>query len=238
MLITKSISVRAFTQRKYYESLGYVMKTHKVGSFEDLVPRSFFIDVKVEHLPKTSAYKVIYKCDRCRFDFETSINNYNKANKTKGDFCRKCSLKVYNSGELNNNYGKVLKCGFKKGNDNYTITHNRIGVFNNKWNNNLTDVDRLANRSRACKENKRWRKSVFIRDSYTCIICKDNEKTNLQAHHLNGYSDYKNDRYNIDNGATLCKYCHKSYHKKFGLKNSSKDKFEMYLKEISCVFFD
>ena len=108
MLITKFVSVRAFTQRKYYESLGYIMETHKIGAFENLVPRDLFIDVKVEHLPKTSSYKIDYKCDKCLLEFKTSVNNYYKSNKSKGDFCRKCSLKMYNSGALNVNYGKKI----------------------------------------------------------------------------------------------------------------------------------
>jgi len=238
VLITKFVSVRAFTQRKYYESLGYIMKTHKVGAFDNLVPRDLFIEVKVEHLLKTSSCKIIYKCDACFLEFKTSVNNYYKSNKSKGDFCRKCSSKVYNSGVLNVNYGKKLPYGFKSGSDNYTITHNKIGVFNNKWNPNLSEQDRIHNISRSCGKNKEWRKNVLKRDFYTCIICKNNDEKKLQVHHLNSYSDYKDDRYNTDNGVTLCKNCHSSYHKNFGLKHSSKSKFKIYLKEISCVLFD
>ena len=43
---------------------------------------------------------------------------------------------------------------------------------------------------------------------------------------------------NINNGITLCKDCHKSYHKTKGYKNATKEKYEEYINEISCVSFN
>lgn len=58
---------------------------------------------------------------------------------------------------------------------------------------------------------REWRKSVFERDSYTCLIC---EKVGgmLEAHHIKEWASHKKVRYNINNGATLCKDCHQHVH--------------------------
>lgn len=67
-------------------------------------------------------------------------------------------------------------------------------------------------RNRESKEYKFWRSSVFERDNYTCKAC--NERGNkLNAHHIKSWADYKEERFNIDNGITLCVECHKKIHR-------------------------
>ena len=56
-------------------------------------------------------------------------------------------------------------------------------------------------------ELKEWRKAVFSRDRYKCQECG---KTGyLEAHHIKGWRDYPHLRFDIDNGSTLCRKCHK-----------------------------
>lgn len=56
-----------------------------------------------------------------------------------------------------------------------------------------------------------WRNAVFERDKYTCCTCgKVGNK--LHAHHVKKWSKFKELRYSVDNGLTLCEKCHKKIH--------------------------
>ena len=81
------------------------------------------------------------------------------------------------------------------------------------WNPNLTDEEREHSRNRShMPENDLWRKAVLNRDDYTCQFCNVRGGT-LEAHHIDSWKEHKSDRFNVDNGVTLCKTCHKAYHK-------------------------
>lgn len=81
---------------------------------------------------------------------------------------------------------------------------------NPNWNPNITDDERVNRRS---TNNERvWRKLVFERDDHTCQACRQVGGT-LNAHHFFGYVAYPQFRFDIDNGVTLCKSCHHTFHK-------------------------
>lgn len=83
-------------------------------------------------------------------------------------------------------------------------------------------------RLRGCSKYKIWRESVYKRDAYTCIWCGDNKGGNLEPDHIIPFS-YILDQirfqfgvenlydkalesellWNINNGRTLCKDCHR-----------------------------
>lgn len=72
--------------------------------------------------------------------------------------------------------------------------------------------ERVKNQQRNSAEYTEWRREVFERDSYTCVIC-GKVGGELNAHHIKPFSKYEEARLDINNGITLCKECHKTVHK-------------------------
>jgi len=52
-----------------------------------------------------------------------------------------------------------------------------------------------------------WKRSIFIRDEFTCQECGKKE-TFIQVHHIKSKQEYPLLIWDIDNGITLCKECH------------------------------
>lgn len=62
------------------------------------------------------------------------------------------------------------------------------------------------------KEYKMWRVSVFERDKYTCQMCGQ-KGGDLNADHIKPWAYFKELRYKVENGRTLCVACHKTTYK-------------------------
>jgi 5-methylcytosine-specific restriction endonuclease McrA len=61
-----------------------------------------------------------------------------------------------------------------------------------------------------------WRKEIYKRDDYTCQLCYV-KGGNLNAHHIKSFAKYPDERFNINNGITLCIKCHKWVHHIYGV---------------------
>jgi hypothetical protein len=81
------------------------------------------------------------------------------------------------------------------------------------WKGGVTTENRLA---RGSKEFKEWRKKVFERDDYTCQKCGTKSsvgvKVYLHPHHIKDFALFKELRFEVSNGITLCKDCHLKLH--------------------------
>lgn len=86
------------------------------------------------------------------------------------------------------------------------ISEGNMGEKNNRWKGGITPIHIQIRMSPRYKE---WRTAVFTRDNYTCVICGNNESGNLQADHIMPFSLFPDLRFDIDNGRTLCKPCHR-----------------------------
>lgn len=58
---------------------------------------------------------------------------------------------------------------------------------------------------------KTWAPLVKERDNFICQKCGSTE--NLHAHHILEWQDYPDERFNVDNGITLCSKCHIETHR-------------------------
>lgn len=74
----------------------------------------------------------------------------------------------------------------------------------------------------------KWRKRIYKQDNYTCQKCF---KTNtiLHAHHIYNFLSYKELRFELFNGITLCERCHTFFHKTFGKINNNLIQLESFL---------
>ena len=57
---------------------------------------------------------------------------------------------------------------------------------------------------------KDWRKQVLERDNYQCVVCgeKYTKEHKLVVHHILPWRNHVKERYNINNGITLCQHHH------------------------------
>ena len=113
--------------------------------------------------------------------------------------------------------GNTQSCGCYK--------QEQSGEKNHNWRGGITLLNDAV---RTCIRYKEWRTIIFQRDSYTCQHCEDKRGGNLIAHHINRFSKIMEENHittleeaiqcealwDVSNGITLCKKCHKKEHKK------------------------
>lgn len=114
----------------------------------------------------------------------------------------------------------------------YTLCQScrQAGERNLQWNRNLTDEERAT--AHHISGINHWKKYVKERDNYTCQKC--GSRKNVQAHHINNFKHFKDQRLNINNGISLCFRCHlskgNSIHSLFGYETTEK-----HLKEFLLI---
>jgi hypothetical protein len=72
------------------------------------------------------------------------------------------------------------------------------------WKGGVTEQNHLIRQS---PEYKNWRRSVYIRDEYTCQECR-HKNVRIVAHHIKPFAEFIDLRFDVDNGITLCRNCH------------------------------
>lgn len=168
-------------------------------------------------------------CERCGIEYETTeFKRDRQKYKYCSDKCRYPKLTFY-CGTCGN---EITSSPSRfKGREHYYCSvecerkdrKERFGRENNpSWNPNLTDEEREDKRK--YPEYNEWRKEVFKRDNYTCKSC-NTVGGKLNAHHINDYVNFPEQRLDLNNGITLCNICHKSFHKEYGFGNNNEGQF-------------
>ena len=104
-------------------------------------------------------------------------------------------------------------------------TRDKMSKNSYRWKGGITPENIKIRRS---VEYRLWREAVFARDNWTCQ--KTGKKgLELQAHHLQNFSDYPELRFAIDNGVTLSKKAHIEFHRAYGIKNNTREQMKQYL---------
>ena len=160
--------------------------------------------------------------------------------------CRSLWLSIHNSGVNNKQYKRVIfkcevcgkeaaqiesmyyrhknhYCSAKCASIGQGIIYKRENHPN--WNPNLTIEER--EKGRHIEGYDDFIKQVLERDDYTCQIT-GKRGGKLEVHHLNCFSDFKEERTDMNNGITLSKEIHKLFHKIYGNKHNTKEQFEEF----------
>lgn len=80
----------------------------------------------------------------------------------------------------------------------------------------------------------KWAKKIKERDSYCCQIC-GKQGGKLHAHHMNSFDIHVEERFDIDNGITLCSYHHELFHLIFGKGCNTKSQFKQYYEMMRII---
>lgn len=165
-------------------------------------------------------------CNFCNKEFENKkIRNKNN----KHNFCsRSCYSKFRSKFYVEENSGnwkggKIKRICKTCGNEYYvykyrnqtsgycSISCSAKSNVPDRFRNAKNIIDRSANDLRNTEEYTKWRDSVYRRDYWTCYFCgyKGNK---IVAHHINGFLECPERRFDTTNGMTLCTKCHACIH--------------------------
>jgi len=110
------------------------------------------------------------------------------------------------------------------------MSENQRGENANNWQGGTID-------KRLSVEYKMWRLAVLEHDDFTCQQCNQ-RGGKLVSHHINSFKRFPELRFNVDNGATLCRSCHitgdAAFHRLYGIKDFTEEDYLEWRIEYGC----
>jgi predicted restriction endonuclease len=100
---------------------------------------------------------------------------------------------------------RIAKLGDKNPMKKLEVRKKFQGSKSHFWKGGVSPYTKIVKRS---FEYRDWRRKVFERDDYTCQQCKI-KGIYLEPHHIKGFTKYPDLRFEVSNGLTLCRECHK-----------------------------
>ena len=122
-------------------------------------------------------------------------------------------------------YKECEECGDKFEVQNYRKDVAKLCSMKCLWASNDRGKTSENEKTRKSNEFKKWRELVFERDDWTCQKCIKRGNL-LHPHHIIGFSDNEELRFEVDNGITFCKKCHYIFHSKYGFTNNNPEQIK------------
>ena len=148
-----------------------------------------------------TSYQIAKKLNKTR---SAIINRARKLTLNIGSFWKGKKLTESHKNKFRNN----PKRGHRQPHSKETrikMAKSHCGEKSHFWKGGVTPVRDVIHHS---TEYTLWREAVFYRDNFTCRACGQRGNY-LEAHHILSFSGYPHKRFDISNGMTLCKVCHK-----------------------------
>ena len=232
----KTIDNRAKYCRKHYSQL---IKTKYLGEnnpcWRGGISLSSCVDCGIKVRASTQHTK---RCRKCYIKTLKGKNNPNwRGGNSKCEICgKKLSTRQFKKCKKCSHIGKKFTQEYKEKASTRMREHRKIhkwrgaiGEKNSNWKGGVTPINMKIRNS---IEYKNWRESVFARDNWTCVLCKKRSKKGesviLHADHIQPFFSHPELRFDIRNGRTLCKDCHRKTDN-FGIKAVKKK--EVYLND-------
>lgn len=145
----------------------------------------------------------VYQCDRCEGEINESYPHYVIGKNTH--YCWDCSFILGHISEA-----RYLKhSGIGATNAHASERNGKVVI----WIGNKAPWEETNKDIRNSSKYSKWRLKVFERDQFTCRHCGQ-VGGELNAHHIKPFAKYKELRFTVSNGLTLCIKCHRRVHRK------------------------
>lgn len=240
MIKEKTVPIKWwYNNRKHYESKGYSFT--KFGDYFDADVKDLSVGCRTE---------ITAICDKCGSENKIIYKHYALVafKHNNGEyFCDACRVPNLKE-KLMDTYGvenqfqrKEIQekskdtCMKHFGTEYYAQTKMHSESMKGERNNFWIDGRNANYVARNSSSTKTFARLVKQRDNYTCFACgykaipKNGKTREVEAHHIIGYAVNPEIAWDLNNGITLCRKCHKNFHTIYGYGENTKDQFNEWL---------